>query len=163
MVEIGTGSGAMTVATALAVKPLGHVDTYEVRPEFAEIAEKNLKRASVQEYVTIHLSDASKGVEGDEFDAAILDVGDPWPIIPHIYYALAGGAPLVSFSPTINQVEKTTSLLLQTGFVNVHTIESFIREIRAETGKTRPATMMIGHTGYMTFAQKIQRSNAASG
>ena len=157
VVEVGTGSGAMTVATAMAVKPLGHVHTYEARPEFAEMAEKNLKRASVSEYVTIHLSDASKGIEGADFDAAIIDVGDPWPIIPLIYEVLAGGTSLVSFSPTINQVEKTVSLLLQTGFVNVHTIESFIREIRAETGKTRPATMMIGHTGYMTFAQKIQR------
>jgi len=162
VVEVGTGSGAMTVAAALAVKPLGRVDTYEARPEFAEIAEKNLKRASVLENVTMHLSDASKGIEGVDFDAAVLDVGDPWPIIPHIYRALAGGAPLVSFSPTINQVEKTSSLLLEIGFVNVHTIESFIREIRAETGKTRPATMMIGHTGYMTFAQKALRLNAAA-
>jgi tRNA (adenine57-N1/adenine58-N1)-methyltransferase len=157
VVEVGTGSGAMTVTAALAVKPLGHVHTYEARPEFAEIAEKNLKRASASDYATIHLSDASKGIDGTDYDAAIIDVGDPWPIIPLIHQVLGGGAPLVSFSPTINQVEKTTSLLLQTGFVNVHTLESFIREIRAETGKTRPATMMIGHTGYMTFAQKIQR------
>jgi tRNA (adenine57-N1/adenine58-N1)-methyltransferase len=161
VVEVGTGSGAMTVATAMAVKPLGHVHTYEARPEFAEIAEKNLKRASVSDYATIHLSDASKGIEGTEFDAAIIDVGDPWPVIPLLHEALAGGAPLVSFSPTINQVERTATLLSQSGFANVHTIESFIREIRVETGKTRPATMMIGHTGYMTFAQKIQRPIAA--
>jgi tRNA A58 N-methylase Trm61 len=38
-------------------------------------------------------------------------------------------------------------------------MECFIREIRAEAGKTRPASMMVGHTGYMTFAQKtIQAS-----
>jgi len=159
VIEVGTGSGAMTVAAALAVKPLGRVETYEARPEFAEIAEKNLKRASVLESVTIHLTDASKGIEGVDFDAAIIDVGDPWSIFPHIYRALAGSAPLVSFSPTINQVEKTTSLLSQSGFVNVHTVESFIREIRAEVGKTRPATMMIGHTGYMTFGQKVLRPN----
>jgi len=161
VIEVGTGSGAMTVAAALAVKPLGLIDTYEARPEFAEIAERNLKRASVLDNVRIHLGDASKGIDGVDFDAAIIDVGDPWSIFPHIHLALAGGAPLVSFSPTINQVEKTTSLLSQSGFVNVHTVESFIREIRAETGKTRPATMMIGHTGYMTFAQKILKPSEA--
>jgi len=159
VVEVGTGSGAMTVAAALAVKPQGRIDTYEARPEFAEIAEKNLKRASVLDNVTIHLTDASRGIEGVDFDAAIIDVGDPWSIFPHIYNVLAGGSPLVSFSPTINQVEKTTSLLSQSGFVNVHTVESFIREIRAESGKTRPATMMIGHTGYMTFAQKVLKTS----
>lgn len=156
VLEIGTGSGAMTVAAAMAVKPSGHVHSYEARKEFAEIAERNLRRASLREFVTIHEADASMGIEGTEFDAAIMDVGDPWPIIPHMHKALAGGAPLVSFSPTINQVEKTTEAFAKEGFTNVHTLECFIREIRADTGKTRPATMMIGHTGYMTFAQKIQ-------
>lgn len=154
VLEIGMGSGAMTVAAALAVKPTGHVHTYEARAEFAEIAERNLKRASVLEYVTIHNVDASAGIEGADFDAAIIDVGDPWPLIPLVHRALSGGSPVVSFSPTINQVEKTTEAFGRLGFVNVHTVESFIREIRAETGKTRPATIMIGHTGYMTFGQK---------
>lgn len=155
VLEIGTGSGAMTVAAAMAVKPSGRVHTYEARKEFAEMAEHNLKRASLLEFVTIHNTDASVGIEGAEFDAAVIDVGDPWPIIPHVHKALAGGAPVVSFSPTMNQVEKTTEAFVQGGFTNVHTLECFIREIRADTGKTRPATMMVGHTGYMTFAQKI--------
>lgn len=68
---------------------------------------------------------------------------------------------MVSFSPTVNQVEKTTETLGRVGFVNVHTLECFIREIRADTGKTRPATMMVGHTGYMTFAQKVVRPQQA--
>lgn len=157
VLEIGTGSGAMTVAAATAVKPAGHVHTYEAREEFAEIAERNLKRASVMEFVTIHHADAGAGLEGSDYDAAIIDVGDPWPIIPLVHKALSGGAAIVSFSPTVNQVEKTTEAFLQGGFVNVHTLECFIREIRADTGRTRPATMMVGHTGYMTFAQKILR------
>ena len=158
VLEIGTGSGAMTVAAAKAVRPLGHVHTYEARQEFAEVAEKNFRRASVSEYVTVHHADAAAGVEGTDFDAAIIDVGDPWPVIPHVHRALAGGAPAASFSPTINQVEKTTATFREVGFTNINTIESFIREIRAETGKTRPATIMVGHTGYLTFAQKIHWS-----
>lgn len=154
VLEIGTGSGAMTMAAAMAVKPAGHVHTYEARAEFAEIAERNLKRAAVSEYVTIHNADAGAGIEGSDFDAAIIDVGDPWSLIPHVHKALSGGSPVVSFSPTVNQVEKTTEVFGKGGFVNVQTIECFIREIRADTGKTRPATMMVGHTGYMTFAQK---------
>jgi len=155
VLEIGTGSGAMTVAAATAVKPAGHVDTYEARPEFADLAERNLKKATLAEYVTIHRCNASEGIEGSDFDAAIIDVGEPWPILPLAHKVLVGGAPLVSFSPTFNQVERTADTLTKTGFVNVQTLECFIREIRADTGKTRPATIMVGHTGYMTFAQKI--------
>ncbi|HUK51363.1 MAG TPA: tRNA (adenine-N1)-methyltransferase [Terriglobales bacterium] len=155
ILEIGTGSGAMTVAAATAVKPAGHVDTYEARPEFAEMAERNFRRAGVSEYVTIHHGDARFGLEGDDYDAAVIDVGDPWPILPLVHKAISGGSPTVSFSPTVNQVERTTQTMRDIGFANIHTLECFIREIRAETGKTRPATIMIGHTGYMTFAQKI--------
>jgi tRNA (adenine57-N1/adenine58-N1)-methyltransferase len=162
VLEIGTGSGAMTVAAATAIKPNGHVHTYEARGEFADLAERNLRRASVSDYVTVHRADASSGIEGEDFDAGIIDVGDPWPLIPHVHKALLGGAPIVSFSPTMNQVEKTTESLAKVGFVNIHTLECFIREIRAERGKTRPATIMIGHTGYMTFAQKIIRSKPAA-
>jgi tRNA (adenine57-N1/adenine58-N1)-methyltransferase len=157
VLEIGTGSGAMTVAAAKAVRPDGHVHTYEIRKEFAEIAERNLKRASVDAFVSIHQTDARTGIEESGFDAAIIDVGEPWPIIPHVHKALSGGAAVVSFSPTINQVEKTTETFAHGGFVNVQTVECFVREIRADTGKTRPATIMVGHTGYMTFAQKILR------
>jgi tRNA (adenine57-N1/adenine58-N1)-methyltransferase len=155
VLEIGTGSGAMTVAAATAVKPTGHVHTYEARKEFVEIAERNLKRAAVLEFVTIHNADASAGVEGSDYDAAIIDVGDPWPVIPLVHKALSGSGGVVSFSPTFNQVEKTTETFQHGGFVNVHTLECFLREIRAETGRTRPATIMVGHTGYITFAQKI--------
>jgi tRNA (adenine57-N1/adenine58-N1)-methyltransferase len=158
VLEIGTGSGAMTVAAAMAIRPNGRIFTYEARSEFADLAERNFKRACVSEYVTIHRADASTGVDGEDFDAAIIDVGDPWSIIPHVHKALAGGAPLVSFSPTVNQVEKTTETLGRLGFANVHTLECFLREIRVDTGRTRPATIMVGHTGYMTFGQKIMRS-----
>ena len=161
VLEIGTGSGAMTCAAATAVKPDGHVHTYEARDEFADMAERNLRRAAVADYVTVHRSDANLGIDGEDFDAAIIDVGDPWPLIPLVHKALSGGAPLVSFSPTMNQVERSTELLGKSGFVNVHTLECFIREIRAERGKTRPATIMVGHTGYVTFAQKVMRREEA--
>jgi len=59
-----------------------------------------------------------------------------------------------SFSPTMNQVERTV-VSLRDRFVNIQSFECFLREIRAEEGKTRPATVMIGHTGYLTFANKI--------
>jgi tRNA (adenine57-N1/adenine58-N1)-methyltransferase len=155
VLEIGTGSGAMTLAAATAVRTSGHVHTYEAREEFVEIASKNLMRGAVSEYVTIHRANAVDGVAGENFDAAILDVGDPWPILPIVHRALAGGAPLVSFSPTVNQIERTVLTLAQIGFMNIQTFESFIREIRVDAGKTRPASIMVGHTGYMTFAQKI--------
>jgi len=154
VLEIGTGSGALTISIANLVKPSGHLYTYEARKRFAEIAQRNVQRVGLEEYVTVHNIDAKQGIEEREVDAVAIDVGDPWELIPLAAHALKPGYPLCSFSPTINQVEKTVEALHSSHFVDVSTLECFLRDIRVATGKTRPATTMIGHTGYLTFARK---------
>ncbi len=67
-------------------------------------------------------------------------------------------AVLVSFSPTIDQVVKTTEALRENGFVFIETIECLMRAMQVERGKTRPQTLMTGHTGYITHARKILKS-----
>ena len=62
---------------------------------------------------------------------------------------------MASFSPTINQVEKTVTALKENGFISMESIETLLREIHVEEGKTRPLSRMISHTGYLTFARKI--------
>ena len=154
VVEAGTGSGAMTLAMANAVKPDGHVYSYEIRSSFLESARRSLKRAGLDDYVTLRQRDAKEGFEERQVDAVLIDLGEPWAVIPHAWEALCGGAPIGSFSPTVNQVERTV-LGLRGRFANIQSYECFLREIRAEEGKTRPATVMIGHTGYLTFANKV--------
>jgi tRNA (adenine57-N1/adenine58-N1)-methyltransferase len=157
VVEAGTGSAAMTIAIATAVKPEGHLYTYEIRPEFAETAERNLRRAGVIDYATIRNLDASAGFQEKNVDAVTIDIGEPWKVLSHAYDCLKGGCPLASFSPTVNQVERTVTALKQVGFIDVDTIECLVRAMRVEEGKTRPATTMISHTGYVTFGRKILR------
>jgi len=155
--EAGTGSGALTIAMANAVRPNGHVYSYEIRPEFVKTATRNLKKAGVLDYVTIRDSDAKLGFKEKDVDAVMIDLADPWKIISKAHKALKGGAPLASFSPTFNQIEKTVQALKQTSFLDVGTVECLLREIRVEKGKTRPVTFMVGHTGYMTFARKVSK------
>jgi tRNA (adenine57-N1/adenine58-N1)-methyltransferase len=65
---------------------------------------------------------------------------------------------MVSFSPTIDQVVKTVETLKENGFIDVRTVECLTREMRVERGKTRPQTLMTGHTGYITFARKAVKT-----
>ena len=44
IVEIGTGSGSLTTFLASIVKPRGHVYTYDVEPNFMDIARKTSKK-----------------------------------------------------------------------------------------------------------------------
>jgi tRNA (adenine57-N1/adenine58-N1)-methyltransferase len=154
VVEAGTGTGALTNALAHYVKPAGRVYTYEVRPEFREMAIKNLERAKVSDYVESKNKDVTEGIDEKEVDAVILDLATPWLVVPHAYTALKGSGVLVSFSPTIDQIVKTVEALTEHGFVGVETVETLMRFMQVERGKTRPQTVMTGHTGYLTFARK---------
>jgi tRNA (adenine57-N1/adenine58-N1)-methyltransferase len=158
VVEAGTGSAALTTALARFVKPSGHVFTYEIRSEFIRVAEENLRRAEVLEFVTIHNRDAKQGFYERNVDAIYLDVGDPWELAPQAAVALRGGSILTSFSPTFNQVEKMVAALEAEGFLDIETLECLERRILVREGKSRPASRMIAHTGFITFARKTLRS-----
>ena len=153
VVEAGTGSGALTCALAFFVKP-GRVYSYEINPKFQEVARKNLERAGLLEYVDLKLKDITQGIDEENVDAVVLDLATPWLVVPHAYKALKGGGHFASFSPTINQVEKTVLELRRHGFVDIKVYELLLREIKVEEGAVRPEMFMVGHTGYITFARK---------
>jgi len=152
--ESGTGTGALTTALAHYVKPTGKVYTYELREEFQKNAEKNLKRSNLLDFVELKSGDVTTGINERELDAVILDLATPWLVVPHAYEALKPSGTLVSFSPTIDQVVKTTEALRENNFVLVETVECLMRAMQVERGKTRPQTLMTGHTGYITYARK---------
>jgi tRNA (adenine57-N1/adenine58-N1)-methyltransferase len=154
VVEAGTGTGALTNALAFYIKPTGHVYSYEVRSEFIKTALKNLERAGVSEYVDVKNQDVTEGIDEREVDAVVLDLATPWLVVPHAYSALKGSGVLVSFSPTIDQVVNTVEAMKENEFVDIQTVECIMRRMQTERGKTRPETLMTGHTGYITFARK---------
>ena len=159
VVEAGTGTGALTSALAHYVRPDGRVYSYERRQEFLQNAEKNLKRAGLMEYVELRNRDVTDGIEESNIDSVVLDLATPWLVIPHAYSALRPCGTVVSFSPTVDQTVKTVEALGEDGFVGVETIECLLRRMQTERGRTRPHTLMTGHTGYITFARKAIKSS----
>ncbi len=159
VVESGTGTASLTTALAHYVGPTGKVYTYELRNEFQKNAAKNLARSKVLDHVELKSGDVTLGIEERDIDAVILDLATPWLVIPHAYEALKPSGTIVSFSPTIDQVVKTTEALRENNFVFIETIELMMRAMQVERGKTRPQTLMTGHTGYITHARKILKPN----
>ena len=160
VVEAGTGAGALTTALAFYVKPRGHVFSYEIRPEFQEVAMKNFRKAGVEKYIVLKNTDITLGIEEKNIDAVILDLATPWLVVSHAYSALKGSGNFVSFSPTIDQVVKTAEALTAEGFVDIDTYECIMRGMQVARGKTRPQTLMTGHTGYITYARKALKEYA---
>lgn len=154
VVEAGTGAGSLTTALAFYVKPKGRVYSYELRPEFQQIAHKNLIKAGVEKYVELKIGDLTEGIHEKNVDAIVLDLATPWLVIPHAHSALIGSGGIISFSPTIDQVVKTDEALREKHFTDINTFECLMRRMQVARGKTRPQTLMTGHTGYITYARK---------
>ena len=156
ILEIGTGSGSLTSFVANIVKPRGHVFTFDVDEKFMQIAEKNILKAGVSKYVTQHNLDlkTAKKMPLSDMDVALIDLGDPWTVIPQVRKMLKGSGCIFAIRPTMNQLEKLTASLVENEFTDIESTEHILRTIEAREGKTRHSFQGIGHTTYLCFARK---------
>ena len=156
VVEIGTGSGSLTTFIASIVKPRGHVYTFDVDPDFMKIAEKNIKKAEMTKYVTMKKLNlkVAKKMPITNADLVIIDLGDPWSVLTQARKILKGSGGIVAICPTMNQLEKLVSSLVQNEFTDIECTEHILRTIDAREGKTRHSFQAIGHTTYLAYARK---------
>ncbi len=153
VVETGTGSGATTALMAYLVQPGGMVYTYDVNPEFQEVARKNITKLGLSPYVTFSIADSKEGFKERGMDAGVLDVGDPWEVVHSMRESLRPSAPMVAITPTTNQAERLVSKMREEGFVAIESMEILLRHLEARVGMTRPSNIMVGHTAYLTFGR----------
>jgi tRNA (adenine57-N1/adenine58-N1)-methyltransferase len=129
-----------------------------VDQNFIKIAEKNIKRAGVSKYVTQYNLDikTAKSLPLDlgTMDVALIDLGDPWTVIPQVRELLKGSGSVFAICPTMNQLEKLTISLVANEFTDIESTEHILRTIEAREGKTRHSFQGIGHTTYLCFARK---------
>jgi tRNA (adenine57-N1/adenine58-N1)-methyltransferase len=156
VVEAGTGSGSMTVAMAFAVGPQGHVITYEKRPEFQNLARKNLERLGLDGRVEFKLRDIAAGLDETNADAFFLDVANPWDYVTQVRAALKPGGFFCNLVPTFNQVEKLLFALRREHFAFIEVCELLLRYYKPEPTRLRPTDRMVAHTGFLIFARRIE-------
>jgi tRNA (adenine57-N1/adenine58-N1)-methyltransferase len=145
VIEAGCGSGALTCILGNYVHPQGHIFSYDIREKSLKRAKKNIDIAKLQDFVSINYGNIiTDDLDHTEVDSIVLDIADPWNAIQKAKLYLKQSGTILSFSPTIEQVKKTTFAL-----------ELLKRKIQVKKNATRPEVRMIGHTGYLTFGRKI--------
>lgn len=155
VVELGTGSGALTIALAYAVSPHGKVYSYDVREDMLKVAESNLRRAGALDYVELDLKKPGKPVPIKGADAVVLDIPAPWEEIETIKSAIKKGGRVASLNPTYNQIEKMAEALKGNGFVMIRAMEMLCRPILPRPGRTRPVQQMVAHTEFILLAAYV--------
>jgi len=70
--------------------------------------------------------------------------------------ALKGGGFFGSIVPTANQVSALLEVLLRGGWAQIEAEEILLRAYKIVPQRLRPDDRMVGHTGYLVFARKIE-------
>jgi tRNA (adenine57-N1/adenine58-N1)-methyltransferase catalytic subunit len=153
--EAGSGSGALTTVLAHAVGPNGSVDSFDRRDDFLEVARKNVEAAGLGGRVQFAKRDlAVEGLPPGPYDALLLDLPEPWAVVPRVGDSLRRGGRLATYTPTYNQLEQSVRALREHGYEDVRSVELIERELHVGAGGTRPAFDMLGHTGFLTGARR---------
>jgi len=156
VIEAGCGSGALTCILGNYVRPSGHIFSFDIREKSLKNARKNVERAKLENFVSIEFGNIiTDDLNLKDVDSVVLDLAEPWNAIEKVMSYLKLSGTFVSFSPTIEQVKKTTFALRDNNFIEINTYELIKRKIQVKKNATRPEGRMVGHSGYLTFGRKI--------
>lgn len=151
--ESGLGSGALSMALLRAG---ANILGYELRADFLARARSNVARFAgvdaLDRYDT-HERDAYAGIDATGLDRVLLDLPEPWQVVPHAAQALVPGGILVAYTPSIVQVATLRAALDAAGFQMAETLEVLHRAWHVEHPAVRPVHRMQGHTGFLTHAR----------
>lgn len=154
VLDAGTGAGATAIHFGNIVGGAGEIISYEIREDFAEIAERNIKNFGINN-VTVKCMDVTEGIDEKNLDLIFLDLPKPWDVVEHAKNALKSGCYIAAYTPFVEQVQILQRVLKKYEFSEIESFECILRGIEVTNRGTRPKTRMAGHTGYLTFARKF--------
>lgn len=155
VLESGIGSGALSMTLLRAG---AEVTGYELRADFAARARRNVESFLGPEYLEryhVEERDCYEGIDGTDFDRVVLDLPEPWQVVPHAEKALRPGGILVAYTPSITQASTLRARLADSGFAFAGTVEVLQRGWHIEGQAVRPDHRMVGHTGFLTHARLV--------
>jgi len=135
VIESGTGSGSLSTSMARTIAPNGKLYTFEVNEDRYKKAIVDFQQNELDKIITVTLRNAcTDGFQLKNIaDAVFLDLPSPWEAIESASEALKSNGRICSFSPCIEQVQKTCDALRRLKFVDIHTIEALTRSYEVKS------------------------------
>jgi tRNA (adenine57-N1/adenine58-N1)-methyltransferase len=156
VLESGVGSGALTMALLRSIGPGGQVIGYELRPDFADRAQRNIAGMLGDDApLRVEVRDVYDGIDEENLDRVVLDLPEPWQVVKHAETALRPGGILLAYLPTIGQVARLREELEGSAFGMAESLEVLQRTWHVEGQSVRPDHRMVAHTGFLTTARLL--------
>jgi tRNA (adenine57-N1/adenine58-N1)-methyltransferase len=156
--ESGVGSGALSMTL---LRYGATIVGYELRPDFANRARANvasfLGDGALDRY-EVEIRDSYEGIDtrSGSFDRVLLDLPEPWQVVPHAERVLRPGGILVAYTPAITQATQARDVL-RGRWIEARTIEVLHRGWHIDGQAVRPDHRMVAHTGFLTAARFLGR------
>jgi tRNA (adenine57-N1/adenine58-N1)-methyltransferase len=97
------------------------------------------------------VAEAAEGT--DRFDRVVLDLPEPWVVLPALRPVLEPGAIVCAYLPTTVQVQQLVVALTDAGYRHLETFEVLRRTWHVTARSVRPDHRMVGHTGFLVLAR----------
>ncbi len=162
ILEIGTGSGALTLYLNLILDKKSRLFTLDENEKNQRRAQKTIERFVASSkinnlvdvnYINSKLSAFAFNDLADKVDTIITDIPEPWEFF--LKNQIKQNLNWVSYLPSISQVEKIVTKLRENNFVNLKITETLNREWIVDKKIVRPKNEMVGHTGFVVGARYL--------
>ena len=162
ILEIGTGSGALTLYLNLILDKKSQLFTLDENEKNQRRAQKTIERFVASSkinnlvdvnYINSKLSAFAFNDLADKVDTIITDIPEPWEFF--LKNQIKQNLNWVSYLPSITQVEKIVTKLRENNFVNIKITETLNREWIVDKKIVRPKNEMVGHTGFVVGARYL--------
>ncbi len=163
VLEIGTGSGALTLYLVSILNEKGSLTTVDISKTNQRRAKKTIERyLSTKEineeynlkFINQDLNDFNFSEISNEIDTVITDVPEPWIFFDN--NKINTDTVWVSYLPSITQVIKTKECLESNNFENIEVKEVILRDWYLNKKIARPDNKLISHTGFLLSARFIK-------
>ena len=163
VLEIGTGSGALTLYLVSILNEKGSLTTVDISKTNQRRAKKTIERyLSTKEineeydlkFINQDLNDFNFSEISNEIDTVITDVPEPWIFFDN--NKINTDIVWVSYLPSITQVIKTKECLESNNFENIEVKEVILRDWYLNKKIARPNNKLISHTGFLLSARYIK-------
>ena len=163
VLEIGTGSGALTLLLFTIISSLGTLTTLDVSKNNQRRALKTISRylTTIKNENNTNLTFLNCDLENfnfDEFnnlvDTIITDVPEPWLFFEN--NKIINTTNWVSYLPSISQISKIKETLIKNEFEDIEVKEVILRDWIIEDKIMRPSNKLVSHTGFIISGKFIK-------
>jgi tRNA (adenine57-N1/adenine58-N1)-methyltransferase len=164
VLEAGAGSGALSCSLLRAVGGTGTLTSYERREDFADVARANVAAFFGEPPAnwSLRLGDLADHPADEIVDRAVLDMLEPWAVLPTVAAALRPGGVLIGYVATVTQLSTyVEALRAQAVWTEPHAWETLLRPWHAVGLAVRPEHRMVAHTAFLVTARRLAEGAVA--